>query len=210
MTSWDDRLCSHFVRLIDTTGKSVAADAATDEAKGKKPLLILKRLGAAKNFVMKATPTRGEMTILGFVYKDKDGQRCYRKTDEDDSKLRSVNGYRGVIKVIKADGTEKEWPCIERADGFVHLNPDGNPPSEISMYLRDGDKQIFVQGNILVHSAAYPDQIAGCIAPGTEIWEDFGVKNSATAMTEIIDWLGGWEVNRTARFEVKGYKDTAG
>ena len=76
----------------------------------------------------------------------------------------------------------------------------------IHIRYRDSNKR----SQILIHPSNYPCDLDGCIAPGTEEWEDYGIKNSRKAFGEIIEALGGWEKGKKFELEVQGFKQNAG
>ena len=173
------------------------------------PRLTLKRLGV--EFEQAAVASDHNKSRSGFTYIAAGNKHYYRRNDEGDGEKRVVEGYRGKIIVEQADGSKQEWPCVERANGFAHAKV--GQYSTLTMQARasyPNNKELYLGGNLFIHVANYPMYLEGCIGPGKEVWEGFGVTQSQTALSEIIQALGGWEQGKQFPLEIVGYKADAG
>ena len=134
-----------------------------------------------------------------FTYVVKEGKQYYYRTSEGEATSKIVKGYRSKLTVEKTDGSVEEFDCIERANNFVNASSGIHT---VTLITRNSKREIFLYGNFLIHIANYPCQLDGCIAPGTEVWEGYGVKNTRKALDNIINALGGWENGKTFEMEI--------
>jgi len=133
--------------------------------------------------------TRTAKERRGFRYIcDKDGFQYYYNITKGESPKEVVKGYRGMIRLEKEGGISVEFPCIERANGFRHLKPGtyvikfepraSFPENQEIHVIRAVPPAELRSPNIFIHTANFPWQLDGCIAPGTEEWKDYGVRKS--------------------------------
>jgi hypothetical protein len=118
-------------------------------------------------------------------------------TCKDDS---GATGKRGTLSI-----DEQSWEAVERGDGYKYLRP-GDFDCEMAN-MTSGAHAIRVLGDysagrIYIHSANYPSELAGCIAPGTS-QIDGGVGNSREAMKQIFTALGGFNLGTKVTLTVK-------
>ena len=101
---------------------------------------------------------------------------------------------------------------IERRGGYVVV-PKGEYEIKMETSPTKGSRRQFrIRGHgvtndrgslaaFLIHSANFPDEIVGCIAPGKTLLGK-GVGNSNKAMEEIFTFCGGFGVGKTATLVV--------
>jgi hypothetical protein len=183
-------------------------DKGTSDKGIKGPNLLLKRSGI--EFEQKSVDSYNNKERAGFTYITKDGMHYYYKTSSGETTSEVVKGYRSKLTVEKDDGSSVEYFCIERANGFRHLSPGTYTVTLTPRAKYPDNQEIYVTGNVFIHEANYPCFLDGCIAPGTEEWEGYGVKNTSEALKGIINALGGWVKDKKFVLEVKGEKTTAG
>ena len=190
-----------------TPKKPVAA------GKKAKPKLVLTRTGI--DFEQNGVKRYSEVERAGFTYVIKDGKHYYYSTEKGENSKKVVKGYRSKLTVEYEDGTSEEFDCIERANGFKHIKPGTytvimTPRNR----YRSNEELHIIEGrnnnNVFIHAAPYPCYLDGCIAPGSEVWEGYGVKNSRGALINLIKAMGGWDPGKRFTLEVKGEGTTAG
>jgi hypothetical protein len=204
-----------------------SAEGPADSA----PRLLLRRTGVV--FKQRAAKGYDGLERRGFRYLWKDGWQYYYNVERGPKAMKVVEGYRGKLIVRRADGTVSEWDCIERGNGFRHLSdepPHAGPrgkgsqssagrrytgtfiirPDRTGKKAMEARRAIRVEGQVLVHPAAFPCDLDGCVAPGKEMRKDYGVTKSRAAFAEIIEALGGWAGNKKVQIEIRGFKTRAG
>lgn len=120
----------------------------------------------------------------------------YEQKNPRTGDLEHIEGMRGVLTF----GLET-WPIIGRAQGYKRLRPGkGSGPKKdlFTAYLskmswggpclRILDYPGDPQNRMCIHSANYPHQLNGCIAPGLELLKT-GVGLSSQAIREILKKL---------------------
>ncbi|HUK20249.1 MAG TPA: DUF5675 family protein [Gemmatimonadales bacterium] len=136
-------------------------------------------------------------------------------------------GSTGEIDELTIGSTHM-W-AVERRDGFLSLDPgtytvkmEFSPNAQ--EWTKKGDKlvpsrrrqlRVLNHGKktkdgdvaaILIHAANYPDELAGCIAPGTALLAG-GVDSSRDAMDQIFDQLGGFQQGGIGTLVITGDSD---
>lgn len=172
------------------------------------PRLILIRTG--EEFEQSLTQTKGSYTRSGYRYVRVNDHIEYYDVSKGEGASSPVKGYRSRIRLEVDNENAVEYDAIERANGFTHLAEGVYERAYMQpRHRHPNNKEIFVDGNIFIHSAEYPEFLDGCIAPGKSINEG-GIGQSQNALAEIIDGLGGWKAGRFVRIEVRGFKNRAG
>lgn len=172
------------------------------------PRLVLTRLGI--EFEQRSVSSCQDVQRAGFTYKAKGTMHHYYKTASGEDTSTTVKGYRSTLAIEQPDGSVLEFDCIERANGFVHVPPGTYTATLTPRKSHPNNQEIHVVGNVFIHVSNHPCQLDGCIAPGTEEWDGYGVKHSAAALTQIIDALGGWEVGQQFEMIVRGTNNGRG
>jgi hypothetical protein len=172
------------------------------------PRLVLIRTG--KEFEQKGTKTKKSYTRAGFRYVRVDDHIEYYNVKSGVGASERVKGYRSVLRLEVDEANAVEYDAIERANGFTHLAEGTYARAYMQPRAKYPAKQeIYVTGSIFIHPAERPEGLDGCVAPGRSIHED-GLQDSAEALKEIIEGLGGWHLGRFVRVEVRGSKTRSG
>ena len=183
-------------------------DTEEDREPEERPRLILTRRGI--EFEQHSVGSCNDRQRAGFAYFAKGGMQHYYRTTKGEGASTIVKGYRSILAVEQPDGAVLEFDCIERANGFVHVRPGTYAATLTPRASRPSNQEVHVTGNVFIHASNHPCQLDGCIAPGTEEWHGYGVKDSSAALREIIEALGGWQQGRCFEMEVRGTKTTPG
>ena len=109
-------------------------------------------------------------------------------------------GAKGEISELWI-GDTMLW-AVERLDGYVRLD-EGNYTVKMEVSPTYGRKQFRVYGHhkfggkapILIHSGNHPEDVEGCIAPGTVATYE-GVDHSVAAMNKLFALYDGFEVGK--------------
>lgn len=172
------------------------------------PRLILIRTGV--EFTQDRTRTRRSYTRAGFRYVRRGDQVDYYNVKRGAEAAKAVAGYRSILRLQVDAENSVDYDAIERANGFTHLKEGTYAGAYMGARARHPDNQeIYVTGNIFIHSAEYPEFLDGCVGPGKSV-HDGGVGQSKDALEEIIEGLGGWRAGRLVHLVVRGYKTTSG
>lgn len=126
-------------------------------------------------------------------------------------------GKSGEISMMNVDGCG--FVALERRDGFVtldegsytikmelspeHKDQDGKPRKQFRVY---GHNKLGGRASILVHAAAVPGHLEGCIGPGLRSTPN-GVAQSTEAMENIFSIFGGFKVGTTGDLIVMHYSE---
>jgi hypothetical protein len=117
-----------------------------------------------------------------------------------------VVGRRGKLTV---SGSSRTFHTIERGGGYVYLRPgtyqcytgsrasNGKPCIQIVHSQKNSRGEI---AGIVMHTANYPHQVLGCIAPGLSVITQ-GVSGSGRALKAIFEAVG-------ATHKLLGHKTT--
>lgn len=176
-------------------------------ATAKYPQLLLLRTG--ESFEQTGASGKRSYTRAGFRYVRKDEHVEYYKVSSGEEASQRVRGYRSILRLEVDEANAIEYFAIERANGFTHLKEGTYPRAYMGRRASyPKNQEIYVDGNIFIHAAEYPEFLDGCIAPGKKSVAH-GVTHSKEALAEIIDAIG-WKAGRLVPLVVRGYKDTAG
>jgi len=174
----------------------------------KYPRLLLLRTG--ERFEQDGAAGTRSYTRAGFRYVRKNDHVEYFKVSAGEGSSERVQGYRSVLRLEVNEENAVEYFAIERGNGFTHLKEGTYPRAYLGNRASyPNNQEIYVTGNIFIHSAEYPEYLDGCIAPGTSV-ASHGVTGSSEALAALIDGLGGWRAGRIVPLTVRGYKESAG
>lgn len=127
----------------------------------------------------------------------------YKRTGTTCVDSEGATGKRGTLALA-----DKSWHTVERADGYKWLRP-GTYQCEMAYRTSSSGKKSkairvlgsYSAGRIYIHSANWPHQLKGCIAPGTTKLSG-GVGNSRNAIKSIFNALGGFAVGKAVTLQV--------